>query len=268
MINEINRLLQIKATIYKFSIGNKNYCYTDARKDIIFQDEIYKKIVISNDPIEKQIGSAPESIKIYTHLNTEIAQKFLLNSPQCDYIIREVLVNSPDLNFTFISSGEIIGANTKKETVTLEGIDNSKLLKVQNLNYTFSAYCDHEIYNTETCTLNFDDFSFTTKILNISTNRIILTLEDLPSDVTYFYNGIARNKDNQNQMIVNINTSTKQIELLNKLDFNVKINDIIKIAPNCRGLYNICNSVFNNIENNTAFIKTRGNPFENSGLKK
>ncbi len=269
MISEINRLLQTKATLYKFKIGNKNYLYTDGRKDITFQNELYKKAVISSDPIQKKIGAAPENIKIYTHINLEISEIFILSSPPtCEYIIREVLVSSPDDDFTFLSSGEVIGVETKKETVTFQCIDNSKLLKVQNLNYTYSAYCDHEIYNTENCGLNFNDFAFTTKILNISPNRLILTLEDFPADVTYFNAGIVRNNNNQNQMIVNLNNSTKQIELQNYQDFSVKIGDIIKLAPNCRGLYNVCNSVFNNVSNCNAFIKTKNNPFNNNGLKK
>lgn len=268
MINELNRLLLGQSTIYKFSINNINYLYTDAQRPLIFQGEIYKPAVISNDPVEITMGESPNNVKIYTHLNLEISNRFSVSDPPvCSYIIRKVVTKTPDSAFTFISAGEVIGRETNKETVTLQCVDNSKLLKVQNLNYTFSAYCDHEIYNTETCGLNFNDFAFSTKILNISSNRLIITVEDLPSDITNFKAGIMRNLNNENAMILNIDVDNSQIELLNGLDFSMKNNDIIKIAPSCRGLYTICNTVFNNISNCNAFIKIKNNPFEPGGLK-
>lgn len=268
MLIETSRLLRGKTTLYRFEIGNDVFCFNDSKKNVIFQNEIYYTDVISHDPIEQTQGSSNTDVTIYTHLKNKLIQNYDLKElPVNRYIIRQVYSNNPDEAWDFISKGEIVGIETDMENANIKAVDNCKLLKSTNLNYTFSAFCNHEIYNTETCGLQFNDYAFTTKIVDISIDRMTIKLETFPAFSIDIKAAIFRDNKDNNEMVVDFDSVEKTITLLNPVYLYTKINDTIKIAPNCKGMYTTCNDYFNNIENISACMFVKNSPFDQGGLK-
>lgn len=265
------RIIPPKAIMLKITYNNKNYCFTDYNQPLIFLGDLYEKENFTISDIQKSSGNnSNNEIKIETNINMVIADLWKTKVPKsllsCE--IRECFIDSITQQPMYLIRcvGEISGMSTRDEKVTFTVIDNSYLLQVPTLSYTFSAFCSHSVYDRN-CELNINDWSFNTTITDISSNNLVLTLEHFPENYQYFKGGIITNSGNDRELIMDVNAENMTIRLLDYQDFSMSVGSAIRIAPNCLGRYDNCKNLFNNIDNFWGFIKVKNSPFEPGGLK-
>lgn len=265
MFNEIARILQKKATLYRFEYNNKSYCYADyyGKNPIFFKGEYYTVSVISNDDIETNNKSAfkEKLIQIELTIKDELYDLALDNRSILSYKIYEVFLDDPS-SYIIRSIGTIKTKKTENEKMILEGQEPEGMLQVTTLDAVFSEQCYYNIYD-DFCELNIEDWQFQTRVLVISNDSLTITLENFPADPETFRGGLFFTTTNNVETIIDLDATNKTVKIQNDFKNDLKVGDIIKIAPTCSYNYSICKNTFNNLDNFSGFIYMDGStPFD------
>lgn len=268
ILREIERIAKQKAILYKFVYNNLSFFYCSNLKKFTFKDDLYIKDVISHDEIVKYNNkSSPASVSIETTIDNDIV-KILQEPDQTTtilFFIYEVDVQDKSI-FKVLVTGEVNGYTSENEKATLICSEVSENLQVLTLQYYYSSLCPFEQYGKR-CGLDYNTFAYNTKILNISDDRRVFTVESLPSDYLRYKGGLLKNNNNEKQVISDFNYTDLKIILDSPSLKTSNINDYIKFSPTCSSVYTECKNSFNNLDNFGGFIGINGNAFEPNKLK-
>lgn len=270
IIKEITRIIQKKATLFRFEYNGKAYCYTDFPKNIFFNGDTYRQAVIASDDIYSSNKEPVKNAKkIEVSINNEVAKLWRNGGEDTNtnYRIYEVFVNDTS-TYTLRSIGQVTGYSTDNEKFIFTCNEFKGLLQATTLDAIISSECYYNIYDPETCGLNFDDYAQSFTILAISQDRTVLTLNALPADYINFRGGIVKNAKDQVELISEIDFNTKTITLYTQENLATKVGDVIKLAPTCSYNYVNCRDVFNNLDNSPMFVLQDGTtPFDPNVFK-
>lgn len=270
ILKEVMRIVQKKATLFRFEYNGKAYCYTDFPKKILFNGETYHQAVIANDDIySSNREPIKNSKKIEVSINNEVAKLWRKGGEGVitTYRIYEIFVNDTS-TYTLRSMGEVAGYTTDNEKFIFTCNEFKNLLQATTLDAVISSECFFNIYDPLTCGLDFNDWAVQFTVLSISQDRTTLTLNSLPGNYVNFKGGIAKNPDGQVELIIDVNFGLKTITLNTYENMPVNVGDIVRLAPTCSYNYVNCRDVFNNLDNSPMFIKQDGTtPFDQNVFK-
>lgn len=239
-----------KVNIYKFSIENQVFLYTNYDVDIVSNGLTYEAIRIVRTDIVSSIDKDKSELRISTSKDNPIAGFFKYSS--MPYATLSVLIHEiPDTDFPDVTQqyffGEISGCERELNIATYTCNNISNLLNTRMTRKTFQSSCNNFLYDSG-CTLNRLDFRFLATVVDIKDNGTLVKMSTLiPSGgdpVIYKLTAGYINKENQYKMIISVNTATNEIRLLTRV-VGLNVGDVVYLAPGCDRTSNRCKELSN-----------------------
>lgn len=245
-----------KVNIYNFTILNNVYLYTNHDVDVISNGLTYKAIRISRSNILSTVSNDKAQVTVSVSKDLEVINYFRDNLP---YSTMTVSINEiPDTSNpnVFIPRffGEVSGCERELNIATLTCVPLSILLNTRITRRTYQSNCNNFLYRGK-CGLNINDFRFISIVEEIKNNGTTLKMSRIIPEggdpVLYKLKAGIINKNNEYKMILSVNESEKEINLLTRL-VDLNIGDEVFLAPGCDRTSNRCKE-FNNFDNFDGF---------------
>lgn len=242
-----------KVNIYKFTIENLAFLYTNHDVNVTSNGLVYEAIRIQRTDIISSVDKDKAQLTISTSKDNPVAN-FFKNSSM-PYATLSVLVqeipdtSNPDVVVQYFF-GEISGCERELNIASYTCNNLGNLINTRMTRKTFQSGCNNFLYDIG-CSLNILDYRFTATVLEIKNNGTTLKMSNIiPSggDPTiYKLTGGIINKNNEYKMIVSVDTVLNEIKLLTRV-VELSVGDIVYLAPGCDRTSNRCKE-FNNFDN-------------------
>lgn len=268
LIQEVKRVVQQKAVLYRFQYNNELLLYTDYARPITFESEIYQPSLISHgEIIRSQAEPLKNNVDIETTIRNELVQLWQTRATNVavSFMIIEIdLKDHSKRNYAAV--GTINGVSGTNEKVTFKGVDIREQLQAEIQTALYNRLCPLPQYGAR-CKLNYEDWATPLTVTAINSTRNIITVAALPIDYTRFLNGQFKNALSEVSAIVNIDFEAMTIELDEQISFSTNVGDTVKVAPSCSYTAKNCKDVFNNIKNFMGHIAISTNVTEAGQFK-
>lgn len=265
------RLVKAKANLYNFNYKGENFLFTDHDVKIISGDLTYEPVYINRNSIKGSNDQARSEVEITVGNNNVISKLFriFLPSDTITLIIKECHVSEPE-NTINLFYGEVVGCEINDDESTLTALPINVLLNTKSARQTYQSLCNHILYK-DGCNLNIDNYKFSATVINLSSANSVIELSrtinfstvDTIND-NYLRSGIIITSAGEYKTIIEVisqSDSGGSIKVLTALN-DIKIGDVVFLAPGCNRSSNHCKNKFNNFNNYRGFeFVPNRNPF-------
>lgn len=242
--------------IYNFTVGNQVFLYTNYDVDIVSSGLTYKAIRITRGNILSTASDDKAPVNVSMSKDQEIVNFFRKGLPYSTITVSISLIedtDNPDVVIPLFY-GEVSGCERELNIATLSCEPLSILLKTRMTRRTFQSKCNNFLYRGG-CKLNILDYRFEATVLDIKNNGRTLVVDKIIKDggdpVIYKLKTGIVTKDLENKMIISVNETLKEINLLTRMT-TVNVGDVVFLSPGCDRTSARCKE-FNNFDNFDGF---------------
>lgn len=255
---ETSRTLGQPDTLYRFTVFNSVYAYTDAEESITFNSVVYRPIPINRDAITTSGSLDKAQINIKVQHDTEIAELFRVFPPSevVGVTIFQGHADDPDNEFLAIYSGRVVSCQREASvaSLTCEPINTSMMRPGLRRRYQYG--CPHALYGSD-CKADRNSFTWSRQVLSIDGASIIMEpgweLESGQSAAKFTQGLFEYQNGTKTELRTIIRSSVgSQLILLDGIPYGLSEGDTVKVSLGCnhKGINGgDCSAVFNNILN-------------------
>lgn len=242
---EESRNLGLPIHLYKFTIGNTSYTYTDCDlEDITFNDEVYARYPIDRDSIIQSGTLDNQTISITLPITVDFGDLFLASSPTVP-VAAQIFVgheNDPDKQFISIFVGRVVSVNRQDHMLKIMCETAITNMKKMSLRRYWQISCCHALYDSQ-CAVDKRKFTTTATVVSASSNGV--TLNDKWNgnyDPSVYQGGVLWFGEETRSILQALGSRL----ILSDTNSSIPVNQVVNIAPGCGKTLAICNSMFNN----------------------
>lgn len=238
-------------TIYRFTIGEEIYAYTDADRPIWFEGETYSAIPIDRDSINTSGTLDKSALTIRVPHDTPIAELFRIFPPSevVGLTIFQGHDGEPEIEFRAIWAGRVLSRAVEGSEASLSCEPVNTSMKRPMLRGRYQYQCRHALYRPG-CNLNRDDFKVTATVVSVSGSTVTFADGWNGSFAeARFANGIMEwdGSTRATRQILNVDSTLNRLRIGGSTA-GLTPGMTVSLNPGCNHTMGNCN-LFNNILN-------------------
>ena len=244
--------------LFRFTQGDRVFCYTNGDREITFNNEVYTRLAISRNNIKDSGAMEKNSVDFTFAEDSKFAQDCLRSQLEENVLVTVMRYVDGEVKELWKGRFTKVKPDDSKIKLTFETDFTS--LQRAGARSKFQRTCCHDLYGVG-CRLNKDDWKIKTTVQSVNGLDVVVRgLEDYAEN--HFRLGMLQSA---NGVFVSIEHSAQnQITLMRRLDslkdYIVTDEDLVKgedlpfvyIYPGCLKTPDACNK-FNNTENYLGF---------------
>jgi len=251
--------------LYKIVEGANEYFFTSADNEIVYSGDAYVPTASGRSEVENKSELARSNLEVSLNIDHELSQRYM--TTVVDEVVSLTLFTDDGTATLFAWKGRL--ASVKPEGGVMKLIFESiyTSLRRPGLRERFQRNCRHALYGRR-CKADMGDFEESSTATAVSGDTVTCPAASGFPD-GYFLGGMLKAPDGTLRFVVahvgNQVTLVRSIDSLNEALLGGVQN--VKLYPGCDRTREMCNTRFDNIDNNGSFayIPIR-NPFGGSSF--
>jgi len=241
--------------LYKFSMGDNNWYYTSADKNITYDEIEYEAFPLKRGIIEQSPDLNRNSLKIETLRNFVIADFFKVSSPEKPILLTIIGFDRNEINeenYCILWTGRLMSCQWEELTCTFFCESLLTMFKRPALKKHYQLTCPYTLYGSA-CGLNKDLYKYEGIVTSINHATIEINIGSTPND-NFFNGGFLQYESPTGVPYFRyIKSQIGNTLILNQVPYDLSINDTIYCYPGCDHTMNTCKDKFDNLPNFGGF---------------